>query len=305
MPDLSQSLNTFSLQLSNQLSANSNENFFVSPFSILTALAMCYFGAKEETSNQLKGLLHLNEFSDDDQLLQEIRTYLTSLNRNMSDSVSLNTANKIYPRSGFALQNDFVDKIRNGFAGDVQELDYEQKEMAAKIINDWVEAQTAKKITNLISPNVITPKTMMILVNAIYFKGSWSNPFEERRTKKRNFHLLGGSIKQTDMMHLDGKTFKYLYNPFGLECSTLELPYAGDKVAMTIILPNEGVDLGTFQRSLKPNHINNLLKMQGRRVKINVQVPKFKLEKQYEVSSSTKCCLLTFIIINYFVLSPR
>ena len=281
MSNLAKSLNTFSLKLTNQLTASTNENFFVSPFSILTALAMCYFGAKHETARQLKNLLDLNAFDDNERLLQEIHTFMTMLNE--GKNVTLNTANKIYPRLGYPLNNDFVDKIRNGFRGDIEELDYSKKEQAVKTINSWVEDQTAKKITNLISPDVINRETRLILVNAIYFKGSWTIPFEKAKTEKKNFNLLGGSVKQVDMMQLNGKSFKVHINPLGLECQTLELPYAGDKVAITIILPNKNVDLTTFQKSLQANHIHDLLKLKNIPRKVNVQLPKFKLEKQFEV----------------------
>ena len=283
MSILAKSLNTFSLKLTNQLTASTNENFFVSPFSILTALAMCYFGAKNETARQLKNLLDLNTFDDNDRLLQEIHTFMTMLNE--GKNVTLNTANKIYPRFGYPLNNDFVDKIRNGFRGDIEELDYSNREQAAKTINSWVENQTAKKIKNLISPNIITADTRLILVNAIYFKGSWAIPFEESETQKQNFNLLGGSVKQVDMMHLNGKSFKMHINPLGLECQTLELPYAGDKLAITIILPNKNVTLTKFQKSLQPTHIHDLLKLKNIPRQVNVQLPKFKLEKQFEVSA--------------------
>ena len=248
---------------------------------------MCYAGAHAETARQLKALLDLTEFADDDeQLFQATHAFVTNLNEGMANSVQLNTANKIYPRFGYSLDNAFVDKIRKGFGGDVEELDYAQKEQAAKVINDWVESQTAKKITNLIPSSAITPDTMMILVNAIYFKGSWATPFQERQTEKHDFSLLDGSLKQCDMMRLNGKSFKVLTNPFGLACQTCELPYVGDKVAMTIVLPNKDVNLADFERSLKPNHINDLLTMRGGEDKINIQVPKFKLEKQFEVIHS-------------------
>ena len=286
MPDLALSLNSFSLELTNQLSAASTDNFFVSPFSIMTALAMCYLGAKNETASQLKNLLHLSDYEDNEQLLQEMSSYLNRLNSIMSANVSLSTANKIYPRIGFTLDNQFVEQIRNGFGGDVEELDYAKAAEAASTINGWVAAQTANKIANLISPSAITRSTLMILINAIYFKGDWAKPFEARRTAKRNFNLLDGSAQQCDMMQLNEHKFGYLDKPFGLECKSLEMPYVGEQVAMTIILPNEGVDINAFQSSLKATHIHDLVTLNKRKVEVNVQIPKFKLERKYGVSGN-------------------
>ena len=207
---------------------------------------------------------------------------------------NLNTANKIYPRLGYSLSNDFVAKIRNSFRGDVEALDFFKKKQAAKTINSWVESHTANKITNLISPNIITDDTRLILVNAIYFKGSWQTPFQKTNTAKKNFTLLDGSIKQVDMMQLNGKSFKININPFGLECQTLELSYAGDKVAITIILPNKNVTLTTFQKSPQRTHIDYLLKLKNNPIKVNIQLPKFKFEKQFEVNNFSSSFLILY-----------
>ena len=118
-----------------------DENFFISPFSISTALAMCHAGAKKETAKQLKDLLHLSSLSDSE--IVELNTkYLENVNKNLGGEVVISTANKIYPNVGFEMKKEFLQILAKSFQSEVEQLNYGNPAEAAKAINSWVANQT-------------------------------------------------------------------------------------------------------------------------------------------------------------------
>lgn len=175
---------------------------------------MCLVGARNETSQQLKDLLHVSKLSDEE-IIAINSKYVTNINQNLGSNVIINTANKIYPQAGYEVKKDFLDVIAKSFHSGVQELDYSRASDAAQTINKWVAEQTHDKIKNLISPDALNALTRMVLVNAIYFKGNWLYKFDAAKTIKRDFHAINGTTSQVDMMHMSGKKFLFYWHPGG------------------------------------------------------------------------------------------
>ena len=148
---------------------------------------MCYTGAKSETANQLKELLNLTNMSNDD-ILKLNNELVTCINTRLGKDVVLSTANKIYPNKGFELQKDFVETITKHFQGEVEQVDYSNPAESSKTINDWVLAKTNNKIKDLIPPMSIDSLLRLIVVNAVYFKGTWANKFQPSLTIQEDFH---------------------------------------------------------------------------------------------------------------------
>jgi len=178
----------------------------------MTAMSMCYFGAKNETAQQLKEVLDLSNLSETE-ILDLNRKYLSNIKENLGENVDISTVNKIYPMG--PVEKEFLDIVTKQFNSDVQPLDYSNPAEATKTINQWVSEQTRNKINNLIPPGVLNLLTRMVLVNAIYFKGNWINKFKPEMTIKKDFHDIDGKTSLVDMMHLSGKKFLYLSHPSG------------------------------------------------------------------------------------------
>jgi serpin B len=282
------SLNRFALKLFNKMSAGKNENFFISPFSISTAMAMCLAGARNETSTQLKELLNVSHLTDE-QILDLNQSYLENVNTSLGKDIKISTANKIYPHQGFQIHQEFIDLLTKKFHSEVQQMNYANANESALTINKWVAEKTSDKIKNLISPGVLNDLTRLVLVNAIYFKGNWLTQFKPDQTGKEDFHLNDGSVKKIDMMRLYNKKFKYLAGPSGINADTLELPYHGETVSMTIILPHKTHKLDAVEKQLTPEILQEVLEARwgttGPKDPINLQLPKFKLEHKEEVNS--------------------
>ena len=242
---------------------------------------MCYAGAKNQTATQLKDLLSLSSLSDD-QILQLNSELISNVNTSLGGNVTIKTANKLYPKQDYEILAQYLSSVQKNFHADVQSLNFGDSVGSAKTINGWVSEQTNDKIKDLINPNLINNLTRLVLVNAIYFKGSWNLKFDSKLTTKEDFHLADGSVKKVDMMK-SNKKFRYIWKPAGIDADICELPYVGEKLSMTIILPHEGQSIETVEKQLNDSVLHDILTLQIPSEKINLQVPKFKLEFKTEV----------------------
>lgn len=132
-------------------------------------MSMCQAGARKNTESQLKKTLNYGNLSNNEihKANLELHQHLNGL----GGHVSLNVANKIFQRSSYKIHQEFIDLLKKFYNSDAQGLDFSNSSASAKVINDWVAAQTNGKIQNLVPESVINELTKLILVNAIYFKG--------------------------------------------------------------------------------------------------------------------------------------
>jgi len=249
-------------------------NIIMSPFSVSGVMAMLSAGAGGDTLSQVvQGM----SFPESEDLRLGYRDTIPALRTN--ENFTLETANSIFAQAGFDLQSDFKNTLHQYFHASIQNTDFSENEKSARLINDWVEAVTQKKIKDLIQPDMLNALTRLVLVNAIYFKGDWEIKFDPKHTKEQDFHLNDGSKKQVPMMRLK-EHFQYAELD-SLDASMLELPYKGNRLVMQILLPRANNGLGQLEEKLRTagDDLNSLFESDGREVEVSVQLPKFKLEK--------------------------
>jgi serpin B len=180
----------FALELYNQVSKN-NDNIFFSPYSISTALAMTYAGARNETEKQMAKTMHFDLIRE--RLHPTFHLMMNDLN-NREKGYQLNIANALWGQKDNNFLKSFIDIMNTNYEAGLHEIDFKgDAEKARKIINNWIEKQTKDKIKELIQPGVINNLTTLILTNAIYFKGDWNNKFDKKRTKNSPFTLMDGN----------------------------------------------------------------------------------------------------------------
>lgn len=151
---------------------------------------------------------------------------------------------------------------------------------ATDLINRWVADNTAQKITKLIPPGVLDHLTRLVLVNAVYFKGDWQKKFDVKDTKEEDFHVSATETVRVPLMHKSKAKLWYGVNQ-DLNCQAIELPYAGDRLSMFVILPIAVDGLGKLESSLSAGELldaRERFRMQLRDV--HVWLPKFKLDEQ-------------------------
>jgi len=152
-------------------------NLFLSPYSISTALAMTYAGARGNTEAQMAQALH---FSLDQ---EQLHPAFALLEARLSDigrkgHIQLRVANALWPQKGYALLKEFLALAKRTYGVRVTAVDYGAAERARRTINAWIEEKTENRIQEMIPSGVLSASTLLVLVNAIYFKGDWASQFE-------------------------------------------------------------------------------------------------------------------------------
>ena len=243
-------------------------------------MSLCLAGARNNTEAQLKKLFNFTNLSNEQ--IHKINLELYKDLKSLGGNVSLNIANKIYQSNSYKVKQEYLDILKTYYETTSQGLDFSNALASAKIINDWVSSQTNNKIQNLVPEASIDKLTKLILVNAIYFKGNWEISFDKNQTFDDLFILSDKSEKMVKMMNLNGKHFNYVYEPNNLKLSALTIPYSGGKMAMTIILPHHDQKLSEIQSKLDEHILKSILSTQNK-IKINLILPKFKFEQEFEV----------------------
>jgi serpin B len=216
----------------------SSENLLLAPYSISTALAMTYAGARSETETQMAGTLHFE--------LPQARLHaaMNQLDLELdARSVRLDTVNQPFAQQGYVFVDSFLDVLATDYGAGMMLVDFAtQTEKARATINGWVSDQTQTKIRELIPPDVLDVNTKLVLANAIYFKADWLNAFDPAKTEPGTFTKADGNTVDVPMMQeeLD------LGYAEGEGWQAVEIPYSGDELTMLAILPavgSEGFDL--------------------------------------------------------------
>ena len=247
-------------------------NLFFSPYSISTALAIVYAGARGDTEKQMAETLHFT--------LPGLRlhpAFGTLQNQLVQDEKSrgyqLFLANALWGQKGEPILKEFLDLNKNYYEAGLTLLDFvNETEKSRQIINRWVEKKTNDKIKDLIPSGGVNKLTGLVLTNAIYFKGEWKTKFEKNDTEQADFAVSSKDKIRIDMMHIKEK-FKYYSDE---KMQVIELPYKSDELSMLVLLPKEIEGIRELENTLTAKTLNVLLsKMQAE--KVDVYLPKFKM----------------------------
>jgi serpin B len=256
-------------------------NLFLSPYSISTALAMTYGGARGETARQMAQTLHFD--LPEDELAPAFGDMENGLNAIQANgNVQLAVANSLWPQAGYAFRPEYLRSCKKYYGAAIQPVDYiNDTEGARKTINAWVEEKTNDKIIDLLKPGALDPSNRLVLVNAIYFKGKWEKRFETWETAKEPFYE---SSSQTSMAWLMRQTSDFGYAEFP-DLQVLELPYVGNEVSMIVLLPRNADGIGALEEQLSAP---NLAKWTAHlwNHKVRVFLPTFKVTSEFTLGDT-------------------
>ena len=270
----------FALDLYNQLKMT-DSNLFFSPFSIFTALAMTWAGARENTAVQMAETLHFTEKPA--QFHRAIGDLISQLNAVQKETdVELSIANAIWAQKGYQFLDEFFRIVQQSYQADLKQVDFSSAaESARQAINAWVGQQTNEKIKDLLPPKVLNALTRLVLVNAIYFKGFWDNQFKSRDTREMEFWLLTEVAVKVPMMHQEHQ-FGYWENDW---LQIMEMPYKEESLSLIVLLPKEKTGITDLEQKL---NFENMMAWQSRlrKRKVIVFFPKFKIESQFSLGQT-------------------
>ncbi|XP_037089434.1 LOW QUALITY PROTEIN: leukocyte elastase inhibitor-like [Pollicipes pollicipes] len=166
------------------LAEASADNVFLSPFSISTALSMVFGGADGNTALQMQQALALPKDS------AELHNGYSGLLRALQDppNITLNTANKLYVQNAYKILDTYSGLLQKQYLSELKSVDFGDADGTSKLINGDVNS-TKGKIKDLIDPSALNSLVRLVLINAIYFKGSWQEKFDKEATSKRDFFV--------------------------------------------------------------------------------------------------------------------
>ncbi|XP_055351191.1 leukocyte elastase inhibitor-like [Paramacrobiotus metropolitanus] len=271
-------------------------SLMVSPLSILYCSMLLYLGAEERTKTNLESSFHfdtafysdrsaaLSMFSNGLAFFQNATTntqdnfLLTSLvNEIFVADRALNAMNVPVP---VTLKSEYQQSI-NALHSLAQTKNFlDQPDQSRQEINAEVARNTANTTQNLLPENSVTNITVIVLVNTLYFKGSWLNKFNERATSKAPFTLLNGSTVQVDMMH-QTTSFNYTEDD-QLDIQCVELPFHSFNASMLILLPRQSNGLRKLEKALTQQSLQSLGQKATER-RVDLSLPKFKFTANYDL----------------------
>ena len=257
------------------------KNMFISPFSVSVALAMTLNGAAAETEQAMTNTLQLQGLNS-----ESINAGYAGLQQTLLTSdpkVTLTIANSLWARQDVPFKQDFLQRNTEFSGAEISTLDFSDPS-ASKTINQWVDTQTRGKLKKIVS-DAIDPDTVLFLINAIYFKGTWQTKFDPSETRDGIFYLATGAQKQIPMMSRTGD-YSYYAN-YDANFQALSLPYGSGRTSMYIFLPSRESDLDAFLEHLNAERWEQWIS-EFYQEEVYLALPKFKLEYEKRLNDPLK-----------------
>lgn len=247
------------------------------------ALAMTYAGVAGETESEMARVLCFQ--MPNDQVHEGMRQLRSDwMSPSAEQGIKLNLANRLWGQTGARFLERFLQVSREIYGAELERLNFDEPENAARTINGWIEEQTENRITDLVSANTLSPDTQLVLTNAVYFHGIWSEVFKEENTQVADFHVSAIETVQVQMMHRWDK-FRYAATD---DLQILELPYGDGSLSMILLLPTDTDGLTDLEPALTPRNIKRWLEKIESKKEVKVYLPKFKTTCEFEMARILK-----------------
>lgn len=250
----------------------SGENAILSPYSVLTALAMTANGADGETRAQMEAAFGLS--------IDKLNAYLLTCAQNASEEFS--SANAIWLRDGLEVSESFLQTDRDYYASDVHTAAFDEE--TCRAINEFVKKNTQGRIEKILEE--INPNAVMYLVNALAFTAKWNAEYTTDDVRPETFHGADGDV-QAELMYSTEHQYLSDENTTGFLKS-----YRNTRFCYVALLPAEGTSLDDYIASLTGEKLNALMQNVSNE-RVNAVMPKFKAEYSTELSTALQAMGMT------------
>lgn len=275
-------LNQFGLELGQkQAEANklTDKNVVYSPLSASIALSMTYAGARAATATEFAKLLHAGVPAETYHAgVNRLARELASRAQDGKDpagnprKIELNVADAVYLDKQLNVRSDFLDELARNYDSGVHREDFRHAfEDARMHINDWVAGETHDKIQNLLPQGALNDMTRLVLVNALYFYGSWLNTFNPMATSPADFHTLANQTVSVPTMVRQGD----LRYSKAADYAAVQLPYVGGHLSMLVVVPNDG-KFESVRKAVTADWLKSVVDA-GAQKTVRLALPKFKM----------------------------
>ncbi|KAM3680283.1 ovalbumin-like [Ammospiza maritima maritima] len=271
-----------------------NDNIFYCPLSMIAALAMVYLGARNNTEYQMEKVLHFDKIAglgsiqtkcgksaNIHLLFKEILSDITAPEANYS----LHIANRLYAEKTSQILPIYLKCVKKLYRSGLETVNFKTaSNQSRQRINSWVKNQTNGQIRDFLEPSSVNPQTVLVLVNAIYFKGKWKTPFQEEHTEEVPFNVTEQESRPVQMMY-QNSTFR-VGRVAEDKIKVLELPYTSGELSLLVLLPDDISGLAQLENKISFEKLTEWTSsevMEKKRVK--VYLPRMKIEEKYNLTS--------------------
>ncbi|KAL4641853.1 protein Z-dependent protease inhibitor-like isoform X1 [Arapaima gigas] len=268
----------FAFNLYRKIASSNDDNIFFSPLTAAASLAALLGGTQGTTHKELLQGLALSSLEQDSQpnripeLFQKLEGILTQ-----GGALQTDKPIAFFLHQTVEVEKAFSDQAKKFFNADINKVDFSNTQASKSIINQYIKTQTRGKVTSDVGN--IDRETRIMLINSIFFQAKWDLPFNSTFTQEERFYVNKYNIAQVSMMFRADKY--YIAYEKSLKLGVLKLPCQG-KVAMMVLLPDKDVDYATIDEELTPERFHGWIK-QLKKIKLEVQLPRFKLEQTYSM----------------------
>lgn len=272
--------NAFGLEIFQNIRKKTNEeNIMISPLSISVAFAMAYNGADSETKAEMEKALKLNGLTTE-QINNSYKMLINGL-QSLDKDVVFEIANAIFYADGFSVKNDFLNTNKNIYDAEIEKLNFNSV-LSVQHINNWVADKTHDKITSIIDQ--LSPDDRMVLLNAIYFNGIWTNKFDENGTQKLSFIKTDGTRTEVPMMKKE-ETLDYTSNSL---FSAIKMPYGTGQYNMVVMLPENDINSQDLIDELSSENWKNWMNNFEQKNPVVITMPRFKYAFETKLNNVLK-----------------
>uniref|UniRef100_A0A287AVA9 Serpin domain-containing protein n=1 Tax=Sus scrofa TaxID=9823 RepID=A0A287AVA9_PIG len=250
----------FAFSLYKQLvSLDPNKNVIFSPLSVSIALAFLSLGARGSTLTELlEGLKFNLTKTPEAEIHQGFQHLLRALSQ-PSNLLQLNVGNAMFVDERLKLLDKFVQDARELYFSEAFSISFKDSDAAVEFINNYVKNKTKGKIVDLFKQ--LSPDTVLVLVNCIYFKAKWKTPFDPSFTTEADFHVSKNRTVRE------------------LACTVVELPYTSNDSAL-FILPDDG-RMAAVEAQLLPETLRRWRDSLHQRRITALHLPRFSVSGDY------------------------
>lgn len=272
----------FAFRLFKDTAANNpGRNILIFPCGASMTLTLAYNGALDDTKKAMGKALALDKMSEPE--INESNSALMDNLNNPGSGIELNVANAAWLDKKVQIVPKFIDTARKYYDAEAANIDLAN---SGSIINDWVSKKTRGRIDNIAEG--LDASSVLCLTNAVYFKGTWTNPFDKKSTSSKPFILTDSSMKQVPMMYQedDFRCYNCEYND-NVDFKAIALPYGSGRMSMYVFLPGKYSSLKTFLQTLNEKNWNMWLSHFEKK-KLEVYLPRWKFDSQMNLIKPCK-----------------
>jgi len=259
-------------------------NVVLSPVSAALNLSMVLNGAGGETRQEMLSGLSLS--GAELNAINEANAQLIKVIRTPAQSVTLSVADSLWVDSRHVtLRPVYVKQMQVWYDAEMADLDFSNSSTATRI-NNWASKETNGRISKVIDR--IDPADLLLLLNAVYFKGQWTHKFDKAQTQQRDFMLASGAVKQVSRMAQSGR-FDYFEAP---QMQAIRLSFGDGALAMEVFLPAKSSSLGALEAELTAEHWTSWQAQYAPRSG-TIELPRFELKSNYRLNESLRALGMT------------